>query len=309
MIDPAQLFEPTEDFPHPRAQERYAQLLGLDSIKELLHKEAKLLLAPSLLSDWSRKHHSTEIAALSHFVGRPPLFVFAGDVGTGKTQLAETFGDPLARETELTIRLRKMSLNARGSGRVGEMTLLISSAFADVEQEARRMSGSGRRRTGAVILLIDEADALAQSRDLEQMHHEDRAGVNALIRGVDRIARESLPALVVACTNRLDAIDPALRRRAAQTFGFVRPTTEQRVAVLAAALAGLNLTTQQLRQLAEATGPDQQRSYGATYSDLTQRLVPAAVLDAFPNRPLTFERLLEMAKTLEPTAPFGMATS
>jgi hypothetical protein len=30
---------------------------------------------------------------------------------------------------------------------------------------------------------VDEGDALAQSRDLAQMHHEDRAGVNALIRG------------------------------------------------------------------------------------------------------------------------------
>ena len=309
MIDPAQLFEPTEDFPNPRAQERYAQLLGLESTKELLHKEAKLLLAPSLLSQWSRKHHGTDIAALAHFVGRPPLFIFAGDVGTGKTQLSETFGDPLARETELTIRMRKMSLNARGSGRVGEMTLLISSAFADVEQEARRMLGTGRRRTGAVILLIDEADALAQSRDIEQMHQEDRAGVNALIRGVDRIARESLPALVVACTNRLDAIDPALRRRAAQTFSFARPTTEQRVAVFAAVLAGLNLTAAQLQQLAEATGPQKSRSHGATYSDLTQRLAPAAVLDAFPDRALTFNRLLEMAQSLEPTAPFGAANT
>ena len=36
----------------------------------------------------------------------------------------------------------------------------------------------------AAILLIDEADALAQSPAQSQMHHEDRAGVNALVRKI-----------------------------------------------------------------------------------------------------------------------------
>lgn len=304
MNDETELFEPTVEFPDPVAHERYARLIGLDATKCILHKEAKLLLAPQLLRDWSRRHHRVELAALRHFAGRPPLFLFAGDVGTGKTELAETFGDPLARETELPVRLRKLSLSTRGSGRVGEMTQLLASAFAEVEQEARRMIRRDAR-TGAVILVVDEADALAQSRDLRQMHHEDRAGVNALIRGINRIAGGSLPVLVVACSNRLEAIDPALRRRAARTFQFDRPDGAQRAAVLAAALEGLGLSPDQLRQLAEATGPRDGRAHGATYSDLTQRLVPAAVLDAFPDRPLDFGRVLEMALELVPTAPFG----
>jgi AAA+ superfamily predicted ATPase len=137
------------------------------------------------------------------------------------------------------------------------------------------------------------------------MHHEDRAGVNALIRGVDQIAEESLPVLVVACSNRIDAIDPAIRRRAAHTFTFSRPNTEQRDAVLAAALAGLDFTPGQIRQLAEATGSRDGRPYGANYSDLTQRLIPAAILDSYPSRPLEFARLLSMARALEPTAPFA----
>ena len=304
MNEEAELFEPSIEFPDPVAQERYAKLVGLDATKAILHKEAKLLLAPQLLRDWSRRHHGVELAALRHFAGRPPLFLFAGDVGTGKTELAETFGDPIARETELPVRLRKLSLSARGSGRVGEMTQLLAAAFAEVEQEARRMV---RRdvRTGAVIMIIDEADALAQSRELRQMHHEDRAGVNALIRGINRIAEGSLPVLTVACSNRMEALDPAVRRRAARTFRFDRPDGVQRAAVLAAALDGLGLSPEQLHRLAEATGPRDGRSYGATYSDLSQRLVPAAVLDAFPDRPLDFCRVLEMASELVPTAPFG----
>ena len=304
MNEDTELFEPTVDFPDPVVQERYARLVGLDATKAVLHKEAKLLLAPQLLQDWSRCHHGVELVALRHFTGRPPLFLFAGDVGTGKTELAETFGDPIARETELPVRLRKLSLSTRGSGRVGEMTQLLAAAFAEVEQEARRMVRRDAR-TGAMIMVIDEADALAQSRELRQMHHEDRAGVNALIRGINRIAEGSLPVLVVACSNRMEAIDPAVRRRAARTFRFDRPDTAQRVAVLAAALEGLGLSMDQLQQLAEATGPRDGRAHGATYSDLTQHLVPAAVLDAFPERPLGFRRMLEMALELVPTPPFG----
>jgi hypothetical protein len=63
------------------------------------------------------------------------------------------------------------------------MTQLISAAFDCTIEEATKLKGSGGRSRGAVILLIDEADALAQSREFAQMHHEDRAGVNAFIRG------------------------------------------------------------------------------------------------------------------------------
>jgi AAA+ superfamily predicted ATPase len=160
------------------------------------------------------------------FRDRPPLFVFAGDVGTGKTMLAETFGDAVAREAEIGVTLYALSLNARGTGAVGEMTSLLSAAFTEVKQAAKKGAGRGKHNSG-IILLIDEADALAQSRELGQMHHEDRAGVNALIRGVDDLATGNLPAIVVMCTNRLDALDPAVRRRAAVTFTFNRPNEAQ----------------------------------------------------------------------------------
>jgi AAA+ superfamily predicted ATPase len=299
-----ELFEPTRDFPDPDAAQRYTALIGLDEVKERLHKEALIRLDPQRLERWSQQHHGGVIRAVKYFRDRPALFLFGGDVGTGKTQLAETFGDRLATNMNIPVAFRKLTLNARGSGRVGEMTTLISSAFTEVEQHGRSMMRGGRR-TGAVILLLDEADALAQSRDLQQMHHEDRAGVNAVIRGVDHIAQESLPVLVVACTNRIEAIDPALRRRAAQTFLFARPIADQRRAVLQAALVGVELASDELEQLVEATGPHAGGSYGMTYSDITQQLVPGAVLEAFPDSALTFERLLARAKSQVPTAPFA----
>ncbi len=83
------------------------------------------------------------------------------------------------------------------------------------------------------------ADALAQARELEQMHHEVSAGVNALIRGVDRLARTRRPGLTVMCTNRVSAIDPAIQRRAAAVLTFSRPNDAQRRSLLSDAFGDI----------------------------------------------------------------------
>ena len=218
--------------------------------------------------------------------------------------LARSFGSEVAKLSRVRIELYALSLNTRGSGAVGEMTRLISNAFSQVKESVSRTRGDDGKAGRGIILLIDEADALAQSREAAQMHHEDRAGVNALIRGIDDIAENRLPAVVVMCTNRLEAIDPAVRRRAAAVFPFARPERAQRFAVLQTGLAGGGFTNADLEQLADATGSGGERDHGFTYSDLTQRLIPALVLDAFPERPLEISRALEVAASLEPTPPF-----
>jgi AAA+ superfamily predicted ATPase len=153
-------------------------------------------------------------------------------------------------------------------------------------------------------LLVDEADALAQSRESAQMHHEDRAGVNAFIRGIDRIANAKLPAAVIMCTNRLAALDPAVKRRAADILAFGRPTDVQRRAVLADTLGPLSFSTAQIEKLVELTGVARGREYGFTFSDLTQRLLPAIVLDAYPKSAVNPGRAFEIAQALQPTPPF-----
>src|SRR6202035_398881 len=110
-----------------------------------------------------------------------------------------------------------------------------------------------------------------------QMHHEDRAGVNAFIRGVDRLGSGKLPAAVIMCTNRLGALDPAVPRRAADIMIFGRPNDMQRHAVLAGAFEKLGFSPAQIDQLVAATGPGDRRPYGFTFSDLSQRLVSATV--------------------------------
>ncbi|QDV90932.1 ATP-dependent zinc metalloprotease FtsH [Phycisphaerae bacterium RAS2] len=303
-MNPVDLFEQVVHLPDPKAQTDYDRLVGLDDYKERLVKETLLLVDPGLLTEWSRKHYRNLLPALDYFAARPPLFVLAGDVGTGKTALARSFGNEVARRAKVQVHLYTMSLNARGSGAVGEMTRLISGAFRQVRDAvAKSRDGHGRAGRG-IILLIDEADALAQSREAAQMHHEDRAGVNSLIRGVDEIAAERLPIAIIMCTNRLDAMDPAVRRRAAAVFEFHRPNRQQRIAVLRAGLHGTNITDREIEALADTSGESAERSHSFTYSDLTQRLIPTLILDAFPEGPVTGARAIEVAKSIKPTPPF-----
>jgi SpoVK/Ycf46/Vps4 family AAA+-type ATPase len=300
------LFEARINYPDIACKERLARLVGLDDHKARLTKMLSLLVNPAGLEAWLKKHHPRAVDMVHSVLRRPPLLVLAGDVGAGKSELAETIGDAVARQEDIDITLFPLSLSTRGEGRVGEMTKLLSSAFDHTVLEAKKLtasSSSGRSR-GAVILLVDEADALAQSREAAQMHHEDRAGVNAFIRGVDRIYNGHLPAAVIMCTNRLSALDPAVRRRAADILAFERPDDSQRRAVLSGPLGHLGLSKADIDAVVAATGSRETVNYGFTFSDLTQRLIPAIVLDAYPARAVNPTRAVKIARAMVPTPPF-----
>jgi AAA+ superfamily predicted ATPase len=299
------LFDDVFELPDPDRCAQLAQLVGLDDEKERLIKEGRALLDPASLETWSKHFHGDVLPAIEELRSRPPLMIFAGDVGTGKTSLAESFGDAIARREKISITAMRLSLRARGSGAVGEMTRLLGSAFASVAEEARKgVRARGGKSAKAVILIIDEADALAQSRETEQMHHEDRAGVNALIRGIDALRSGRLPAIAVMCTNRIEALDPAILRRASVRMHFRRPDQPQRIRVLQSAL-GNALSESEIIRLAEATGAARDRAYGFTYSDLRERLVPNIVLDAYPERAITLAGAMATLSRIEPTRPFS----
>jgi AAA+ superfamily predicted ATPase len=299
------LFEQVLNYPDPDAQKRYNGLVGIDAMKERLEKEAEAMLRPDLLEKWSRDKHDHHIVALDTLLDRAPLFIFAGDVGNGKTELATTFGDRLARAADIDVELYNMSLRARGTGLVGEMTTLISDAVLIFRTKCPKLPGHGKKPTAAAILLIDEADALAQSREMAQMHHEDRAGVNTLIRGIDDIARSKLAAIVIMSTNRVDAIDPAIRRRAAAIFEFKRPNKELRTKLVSAKLAGTGLSEKDFSDIAAAMGETKELKYGYTCSDITQRFVPTLVLAAYPHHKITKTLALRIVEETPPTPPFN----
>jgi len=302
------LFARTEEYTNSAAQARLAALVGLDELIDRLVTDAIVLLDPTVMRDWSTKVHGGVIPAVTALLDRTPLFVFAGDVGVGKTEVAEVLGQAIATRINVDVTLYPLSLTARGRGAVGEMTTLLAHAFERISKDfvwARRPDG---RAASMGVLLIDEADALAQSRELAQMHHEDRAGVNALLRGIDGLRVDRLPVLTILCTNRLEALDPAVQRRAAAIETFARPTHEQRAALLTRLLAGSSLQAADIDALAAATGDAAGRSYGYTFSDLRQRLVPEIVLAAYRQGVAVDSKLAhEVLARTPPTRPFDAA--
>lgn len=287
------------------AARRLNRLVGVDEAKSRLTKLLAILVNPEGPRAWASRHHPQASVLLDYVERRPPLVILSGDVGTGKTELSETIGDAVARQEKIGVTLYPLSLATRGSGRVGEMTQLVSAAFDATLTAAQRLKrGGGTRAGGGVILLVDEADALTQSREDGQMHHEDRAGVNAFIRGVDRLAEQRLPAAVILCTNRLSAIDPAVQRRAAEIFEFHRPNDAQRRAVVETPLTEAGFGRSDIERVVQLTGATRERPYGFTFSDLTQRLLPTLVLDAYPERAITVPRALQLLEAMKPTPPF-----
>ena len=302
MIDIETLFERRMSYPFPDARDRLARLVGIDEQKDALTKLLSLLVNAKGLKRWKEEYHPEAEMVLDSILNRPRLVILAGDVGSGKTELAETIGDAVARQEGIELDLLPLSLSARGQGKVGEMTQLISAAFDYTIKEASAMM-SGNRAQGAVILLVDEADALAQSREGAEMHHENVSGVNAFIRGLDRRANARLPAAVIMCTNRFAALDPAVRRRAAAVLLFGRPNDEARRTLLEPRLIQLGFEAPDIERIVAATGP-RDGGAGFTYSDLTQRLIPGIVLDAYPHRAIEPRRALAIASQMRSTPPF-----
>lgn len=272
---------------------REKTLLGFDARYRKIHDQLRLLLNLGDLSAWSKKHHRQRLALCDLVAEQYPLVIFHGDVGTGKTAMAECIANRLTKEshTEDSL-LFKLSNRVRGSGKVGEMGTLLTQAF----QEVTTSAGKARR----AVLVIDEGDSLAASRSQEHSHHEDKVAVNTLIQCVDDLRRFGGRVVVFLCTNRLSALDAALQRRAAVIEEFLRPNDEERRALLNMDLDGLSFSARQIEDLVTATGPHTKRP-GWTFSDIRTRLYPAALAQAFPDHALTYKHLHDAATVLHPS--------
>jgi len=86
-------------------------------------------------------------------------------------------------------------------------------------------------------------------------------------------------------------------------MAFARPNEEQRAHILSLRLGPLGLDRDHVQAIVEATG--QSRTGPCfTFSDLTQRLLPAIVLDAYPDRAVEGGRAVEIARAMKATPAF-----
>lgn len=286
------VFESKVVLPDPEITARANALLGFEGLYARVSKQLQLLINHDQVEVWSKRHHGKRLALVDVLRDQYPFAIFYGDVGTGKSAMAEAIGNRIAKDskTEDSV-LFKLSNRVRGTGSVGEMGTLISEAFAEIKKSI----GKDRR----AILIIDEGDSLAANRSQQQSHHEDKVAVNTLIQAIDELRASRGRIFTILCTNRMSVLDPAIQRRAAVVEHFRRPGETQRKELFEMDLSDLGITPPQIASLVAATAA----SGGTpswTYSDIRTRLYPAAVALAFPESALTFTHLQQ---ALAVTAP------
>jgi SpoVK/Ycf46/Vps4 family AAA+-type ATPase len=279
--------------PNPASKKLWDELVGLDENKALLLDTLELLLEPTRIVEWQRQHHRRPLR-LAAFVERTwPLVLLKGDVGCGKSAVATSVGDPLARRLDSPVVLVEAPAGIRGSGLVGEMSTRISETFRSARDKTPKR--------GHLLLVLDEGDDIGTSREQLQAHHEDRAGVNALIKELDRLAAEPSRVVVLLITNRGGALDPALLRRAALSLHFDRPRGPALTAIWKSLLDGLELRAKDLDNIVRKS----QREVPYTFSDLVHRVGRAAVLRAYREaRPVSVDDVVHVLQEIEPTPPF-----
>jgi len=291
--DTSALFEIEIPLPDQRLSAQAERLIGFDARYRKVHQDLRLLIDKEGLELWSKSTYGTRISLLDSLLDRYPLVVFHGDVGTGKTATAEAAANALAKELRRDAMLFKLSTRVRGSGNVGQMSMLINQAFEVVAREAGKAKLS--------FLIIDEADSLAGSRSMNQSHHEDKVAVNTLIQKIDDSRRFAGRVLIFLCTNRFTALDPAIVRRAAYQEEFRRPTDSERRELLDLDCRGLGLSSAVLDEVARLTGPKGQHGLTYTFSDIRTRLLPEALAQAYPARKITADDLIAAVSKVAPS--------
>jgi SpoVK/Ycf46/Vps4 family AAA+-type ATPase len=277
--------------PNKDAQFKYDSLIAIDKQKDTLLNTLNLFFDTEHVSNWHKKHHQSSLVFYNNMLSGTPLIILEGDVGCGKTALAHTIATPLANKLDARIFCFETPSNIRGAGRVGEISNRITEAFTQVKSKVK-----GNEKG---ILIIDEADDLATDREQNQAHHEDRAGLNVLIKQIDLIARDKVNLAIILITNRLKALDPAVVRRASQIIRFDRPDNESRKKLFEFILKGSVINTKDIDELVEAT---ESKSLPFSFSDLVQKIGKQALYIAIQQDvPFNKEVLLRIIKETKPS--------
>jgi SpoVK/Ycf46/Vps4 family AAA+-type ATPase len=165
------------------------------------------------------EHQAGDKLAQAGLLPRRKL-IFWGPPGCGKTATAQW----LAAELGLPF----------GIVRLGS---LITSYVGETGANLQRILLAAEQTP--MVLLLDEADAIAKSRDDENDVGELRRVVNALLQGLD--AFNSRHSIVILASNHTELFDQAVWRRFDDVVEFPLPSHVERLALLRHLTSGLTL--------------------------------------------------------------------
>lgn len=218
-------------------------------------------------------HDAEQIVALMKRASRPRLLCY-GPPGTGKTAFARHIGDL----TDRTIHLISPSD-------------ILSRYVGDNEANLRQWFATAEANDD--ILILDEIDTLAANRDNANSQWESSL-VNELL-----VRLENSRCLVMATTNRYQALDPALLRRMDLKIEF-RPLASRQIrSLLEQLLASLDLPAQGLDTL------DVNSLNGLTFGDVAVVQRQAELFANMTTCEEVFDALMDEIAARSPRQPIG----